>query len=821
MKEQHKKESPVLSLLGMGGGGTGTALGGLTSPKKYAEDVFSTFLYTGTGNARSINNGIELGSTVGVSLNGKTITDTAGGGADYSKLINNIFSSNNTDFYYGSIDCYIDYGSAVVSTFYDLAPQGDHSIGAVYNTPTSITGYGSNNASSWTSLGAVSFTAGDWAEGKFTSYNFSNTTAYRYYRLTVSGTKSLQEWRLGITDSSLGKGGLVWIKNRDNSGQDHVLNDTERGAGQTLRSDSANAQFLSTARFSAFSSNGFSVGTDSGTNNNNEDFASWTFRKAPGFFDIVTWSGDGNGDRYLSHNLKSVPGFVIVKKTSGSMDWGVYHRELGTAQTNGLELNTTVAAGTGGNINPIRSTPTSTQMYIRGGSNEYNDSGSTYVAYIFAHDDASFGTDGDESIIKCGNYTSNGSEQAINLGFEPQFVLIKSSSHTGGWYLFDSMRGIFTGQSEPSLQTQESNAEAADNNGNIALTATGFRTDYNGGGLNNSGRTYIYMAVRRPHKPPEAGTEVFDDVAYTGLGAANTVSFSPTFADLIWIKNRVYGYPFVLVDRLHGSTRYVSSDTNGGQANLATADSVLFDRQESFKIPGPGYSGGQTNNGNAGYNSYISWIFKRAPGFFDAVAYSGNSTNRTISHNLESTPEMMIVKCRSDQEHWRVYVASIGATKALRLDSTSEAITQSTFWNDTAPTSSVFSVGTDNEVNGSTKTYIAYLYATLPGISKVGSYSGTGNAINIPCGFTNGARFVLIKRSDTDIQSTPSSSWYVWDSVRGIVSGNDPYLLSNSNAVEVTNTDYIDPLTSGFTVTASAPAALNASGGTYIFLAIA
>jgi len=112
-------------------------------------------------------------------------------------------------------------------------------------------------------------------------------------------------------------------------------------------------------------------------------------------------------------------------------------------------------------------------------------------------------------------------------------------------------------------------------------------------------------------------------------------------------------------------------------------------------------------------------------------------------------------------------------------------------------------------------TFIAYLFASVDGISKVGSYTGTGNDLNVDCGFSAGARFILIKRTDS------SGDWYVWDSLRGIVAGNDPYLLLNTTAAQVTNTDYIDPLASGFTVTSSAPAALNASGGTYIFYAIA
>jgi hypothetical protein len=118
-------------------------------------------------------------------------------------------------------------------------------------------------------------------------------------------------------------------------------------------------------------------------------------------------------------------------------------------------------------------------------------------------------------------------------------------------------------------------------------------------------------------------------------------------------------------------------------------------------------------------------------------------------------------------------------------------------------------------MNQSGDTYVSYLFATCAGVSKVGNYTGTGTTKQIDCGFAAGARFVLIKRTDS------TGDWYVWDTARGIVSGNDPYLLLNSTAAEVTSTDYIDAYSAGFELSSTAPAALNASGGTYIFLAIA
>ena len=124
--------------------------------------------------------------------------------------------------------------------------------------------------------------------------------------------------------------------------------------------------------------------------------------------------------------------------------------------------------------------------------------------------------------------------------------------------------------------------------------------------------------------------------------------------------------------------------------------------------------------------------------------------------------------------------------------------------------STVFGINTDN----SSDSYVCLLFASLSGFSKVGTYTGTGNNIDVDCGFTAGARFVIIKRQDS------TGDWYTFNSAHGIVSGNDPYKFLNEDGA-ATNTDYIDPLNAGFTITSSAPAELNTSGGTYLFLAIA
>ena len=176
---------------------------------------------------------------------------------------------------------------------------------------------------------------------------------------------------------------------------------------------------------------------------------------------------------------------------------------------------------------------------------------------------------------------------------------------------------------------------------------------------------------------------------------------------------------------------------------------------------------------------------------------------------------MVLVKGTDTTFNWYWQHYALGANTWVQLNLAETKASNGSLFNSTLPTSSVFSVGSAGGNNGSGNKYIAYLFGDLDGISKAGTYSGTGYAVNVDCGFAAGARFVLIKRADS------TGDWYLYDSVRGIVSGNDPYSLINTTDDQVTNTDYIDPLNAGFTVTSSAPAALNASGGTYLFLAIA
>jgi len=616
-----------------------------------------------------------------------------------------------------------------------------------------------------------------------------------------TGTSGAQTINNGIDLS--GKGGLLWVKNRG-AVVPHVLLDTARGSGNYLSSNSTSSQQSIGALFSSFNNNGFTVGVDNGSellNANTKTYVSWTFREQPKFFDVVTWTGNGTSPRAISHSLGSVPGCIIAKSLSTTGNWFVYHRSIGATKDlrlNGTNAETTTSASWGDTA------PTSTQFTVGGNSNVNNE---TFVAYLFAHNAGGFGAAGTDNVITCGSFTTDGSGNwTASLGFEPQWILHKPSSATGDWLLVDNMRGWTTAGTagDAYLYPNTSAAEFVSTQENISPNATGMS-----GATYAANTTYIYIAIRRgPMRPPSTGTSVFGDISALEPVSTNQTTENGVLADLVVNGVRINqgGFGPHWLSRLTGNGNYLISSSTVAEA---TQNFWKFDNNNFAYIPPSGYA----NNDSTA--KYVAYSFKRAPGFFDVVCYTGTGANRTVTHNLGVVPEMMIVKRRSGAGDWPVYHVAMGATKYTFLDGSTE-LTSNLYWNDTAPTASVFTVGTTYRVNQSGDTYVAYLFASVSGVSKVGSYTGTGTTQTINCGFSAGARFILIHRIDSG-----SNDWYVWDSARGIVSGNDPYLLINTTAAEVTNTDYIDPANSGFEISSTAPAAINANGGTFIFLAIA
>ena len=597
------------------------------------------------------------------------------------------------------------------------------------------------------------------------------------------------------------KGGLVWGKSRSNA-TDNSLVDTVRGNESIIYSNLTQAADTPIANTISFLSTGFSVKNNI-LNANGHTYASWTFREQPKFFDVVTWTGDSTAGRTVAHNLGSVPGCIIVKRIDlSASNWCVYHRSAGNS--NALLLNTTGASASEPTF--WNSTTPTESVFSLGTSPNVNYSGLTYVAYLFAHDAGGFGLTGTDNVISCGSFTTDGSGDAtVSLGYEPQWVMLKASSTGGNWEIDDTFRGMPVTGSIRDLLPNSTAAEGV--GGALRPSATGF---YTSGALGGSS-TYIYIAIRRgPMKVPTLGTSVFSpNVVNAPLATKTTVGFPIDLQIFNYLPGDGGNSP--VLTRLAGvSTNSTSSGsllkTSSTAAESSAAGFCLGWDNTGFQMPS-----GYTNSNVVFYN------FGRAPSVFDVVCYTGTGSALNPNHNLGVTPELKIIKSRSGAVSWIVGGTVIGGGVNFYMFLETNAIVETTnYWSSGSDSATTFSTRAGNSTSNSNgQTYVAYLFATLAGVSKVFSYTGNGSSQTINCGFTGGSRFVMIKRTDS------TGNWYVWDSARGIVAGNDPHLSLNSTAAEVTTDDSVDTDNTGFIVNQVAATNVNVSSATYIGLAIA
>ena len=616
------------------------------------------------------------------------------------------------------------------------------------------------------------------------------------------GTGSAATINNGINLS--GKGGLVWIKDRDQS-QHHALFDTSQGATKYIKSSANSAVATRTDTLTSFNSNGFSLGNDSSgalVNSSSQGYVSWTFRKQPKFFDIVTYTGNGTAGRTISHNLGSVPGFIIVKRLNGSDNWTCYHRGVDSTAPEDYVLYLNDTAARSDQDLWADTAPTSSVFSVGDNIKVNGSSSNTYVAYLFAHNDGDggFGPDS-EDIIKCGSYTGNGSSTGpvVNLGFEPQWIIVKGASQSSNWTIIDNMRGLVKG-ANAELMANLTNSEGSVDY--FDPQATGFQLTQATYYPNSSGETYIYMAIRRGGmSTPTAASDVFH-VQSQSDGSTYSVGF-PT--DLILLNKTGGSSANTYVgSRLTGNDKYLVTSSTAVEAS--SSNLWAFDLQNSF------------DQGASTSAAWVGYHWARARGYFDVVTYTGNSTNNhEIKHNLKVAPEMVWTKQRtSDVRNFVVYHSALGNTNTLALNTNGIADDESSGMHADPTASSIFLKGV-NATNGNNQDYIAYLFATAPGVSKVGSYTGNGSTTGptIDCGFSGSPSFVLIKKA-----TGGTGSWAVFDSARGIVAGNESQIYLNSTGAAQTATDQIDPTSSGFQIVINS-ATLNSNGETYIFYAIA
>jgi len=320
--------------------------------------------------------------------------------------------------------------------------------------------------------------------------------------------------------------------------------------------------------------------------------------------------------------------------------------------------------------------------------------------------------------------------------------------------------------------------------------------------------------------------------ASTPRAVVSNLAFSP---DLVWTKDRSVGYQHSLQDTVRGtgaSKKLYSSLTEAENgANSVYGHINSFDAN-GFTVA-TGSSGAQ--HVNASGVTYVGWSWKAggtavsntsgsitstvsagATQGFSVVTWTGSGAAATVGHGLGVAPKMVIIKNRTTAASWPVYHASIGNTAAVFLNATNASTTSSTYFNNTSPTSSVFSVESATATNGSTNSMVAYCFAEVAGYSKFGSYTGNGSADGtfVFCGFK--PRFVMFKRTDA------VSDWAMYDTSRNTYNESNLELNANLSGAEfsTTGTRPIDILSNGFKLRGTNGGG-NASGGTYIFMAVA
>ena len=325
-------------------------------------------------------------------------------------------------------------------------------------------------------------------------------------------------------------------------------------------------------------------------------------------------------------------------------------------------------------------------------------------------------------------------------------------------------------------------------------------------------------------------TAYFQTKIYTGNGSTQDITFdgnSNLQPDFLWLKGRSLAEGHTLQNSVSGVTKHLHSQNT---------DAEVTDTGIVTAFNSNGFSLGDEGDVNGNTSTFVGWGWKAGTSFtndasatgigtidstgsvsdasgFSIVSYTGTGSAGTIKHGLSAAPNFMIVKNRDAARSWNVYFGD--PTDYIYLNDTAAAADYNEIWNDTAPTTSVFSVGTDNGVNQSGEKYIAYIFAEKKGYSKFGSYTGNGNADG-PMIFTGfSPSFVMTKNTET------ASQWTMWDNKRSAFNLTDKVLYANgSNAEATATTESVDFTAQGFKIRGS-NSGINTSGEKYIYMSFA
>ncbi|WJE88142.1 virion structural protein [Phage C72C1] len=658
--------------------------------------------------------------------------------------------------------------------------------------------------------------------------------------VTAEGQSTVLYEGTGATQSVQGMGykaDLVWLKNRSAT-SNHALSDRVRGASRTIYPNLTAAQdYLGANQLGSFNDDGFTIlGSANNHNDSGEEYVAWAWDagadQTPTGFGCVTWRGSGGANRAV-RDVGFKSDLVWVKTRDAANDHNLFDSVRGA--TKRLRPSGTNAEAT--DVNSVVSFDD--DGFTVDTNADYNGSSNDYVAWCWDAGDGDpvSNTDGSTTTtVKASDthgfsivtYQGNGTVgNTIGHGLNgtPDVMFIKGLENTQNWVVYHKSLSATT-------KGLALNTTAAENQPFQAnqMTATTMGLD-GSSSMNGNGLDYVAYFWKEVSGYSKFGS-------YTGTGSAGNavtgLGFRPAFVMIKRTDSAGSWY-------IHDSTRNPHNPAedllspNNSDAEATFSNNKIDLDSDGFTIQGT------AGDHNASGGSYIYMAFAggldtiapvNTDGSIDSrvkasddtgfsiVRYRGTGANATISHGLSSAPDWIVTKGLSTSgRSWAVYhsgIASDAETDYLLLNSTAAAADNNIYWNDTAPTSSVFSVGTASNTNQSGVDFIAYCWTATTGKSAFGSYTGNGSATGpevTGLGFEPG--LVILKNTD-DV-----TNWYIYDDKRGGLEDNDEVLLPNSNLAESSNFGVdIDLNDDGFQVVTSS-SRINGSGHNVIYMAFA
>ena len=848
-------------------------LGAGGASKKYVDEVYSNYIWTGTGSSNTITNGIDLDGQGGmVWVKNRDQNDNHWLFANSLGIGNGMRTNSDADKF--------GLGNAGMSSF--------NSNGFTVGTHGGVNGSGEDIVS-WTFRNSKAFQCLTYV-GNATNRTISHSLGSVPGMVIVKKTDGSDPWYVWHRDLSDDTKAVVLNSTGGEGGNHAIFNATrptatEFSLGTSGHSNENNKSYIAylfaggeseaaTAVSVDFDGNDWlSLASDSDLAPGTDDFtfeawiyptAAWSTSIFQGIY--VNYQSGVNGGLWIGNNPNSSGNFVVrgggvtdyiqasyppIKQwthiavtRSGSTLRLFYNGELQKSVSNSINFPTAITSlgsdGSGSNftgkISNLRFvkgtavyttafTPptepltniTNTQLLC---CNNSSTTGSTVTTGTITSngdptadtqspfddpDGFKFGEDEDKNVFKMGIYQGNGAATGpdVYVGWEPQYVLIKRIDDSEMWMIFDVMRGIREGQTDKELYAQSSSLEY--NYDRLELTSTGFRPMVDNDKTNNSSGTYIYFCVRRADgavgKPVETGSAVFSMNSGSASGAP--LFDSTHVVDYQFVRNINSTWNWETGARLIGSHQ-VYLNTSGAETEIDDAG-WRYD-----------YMNGWHTNAS-GISNYMCWMFRRHAGF-DLVKYTGDQIiGKGVRHNMNVPPEMMWIKRTDSSAAWLVYHTGLnggsGNTYEYGINLTDSAEWQEgssgEAWGGADPTSTHFTVGELSTNNTSGAKYLALLFSSVSGVSKVGVYAGSNSAQSITTGFQ--PRFVIIKNTaNTD-------DWYVLDTSRGWASGDDKRIYLNQDNAQ-SDQDVGVPTSTGFDLNANVRA-FNQAGRYYIYYA--